>query len=247
MKGSIKTSSKFEQYVKRLFTRANILITLFFILGFILYSLIFSPLVEGLINKYILENLKYNREVTLNYLTPIYSSAVYAQEYQLNTLSSQDLLKDVVSKSNIQTVDTRIVAMERFLLDYNSPMAPYAKSFIEEADKFGLDWRLVASISGVESAFGNLTPLNTNNGWGWRGINKNEKGWSQFATWADGVKEVTRGLSQGYGVTLTPFQIEPSYCPPCGSNPAHAWANGVTRFMRELDFYTKDLDKLKKY
>jgi hypothetical protein len=242
MKGTTKTSIYFEQLLKRLFKRDNMLTILFFIIGFILYISIFSPIVEKYISQYVLENLKYNREITLNYLTPIYSNAVYAQDYQLNTLGSVDLLKEIKSKSNIQTTDVRIVAMEKFLLDYNSPMAPYASVFIQEADRYGLDWRLVASISGVESAFGNLIPLQTNNGWGWRGGPGGD--WSKFATWGDGVKEVTRGLAQGYGVTLTPFQIEPTYCPPCGRNPAHSWANGVTRFMRELDNYTKNLDKL---
>lgn len=239
-----KISKFFVQLIKSLTKRENILSISFFFIGLVIYIILLHPIVNGWVNDSLLEGVKYRKGVTLNYLTPIYDNSVYAQEYSLNTLGSSDYLKDVGGRSSIKTEDPRIIAMERFLLDYNSPMAPYAEVFITEADSYGLDWRLVASISGVESAFGNLVPRDTNNGWGWRGINKNEDGWSQFATWGDAIKEITRGLSEGYGVTLTPFDIEPTYCPPCGRNPAHVWANGVTRFMNELDYYVENLDKL---
>ncbi len=124
-----------------------------------------------------------------------------------------ELTKNSVSKTDIKTEDARVIVMQKFLFEYNSPMYPYSKTFIIEADKYNLDWRLVASISGVESAFGNIVPRGTHNAWGWRGINKNPEGWSQFETWNAGIAEVTRGLAQGYGITLTPYQIEQYYCP----------------------------------
>lgn len=213
------------------------------LIGLVLYMIIISPRIESSIQNLIVDGFKYRKQVTLNYLTPIHTSAVYAQEYNLNTLSTKNSLKNVASMTDILTKDPRVIAMEKFLSDYNSPMTPYAKNFIDQADKYGLDWRLVASISGVESAFGSLTPSGTNNGWGWRGINKNDDGWSIFATWGDGIAEVTRGLAEGYGITLSPSQIEPSYCPPCAASPAHSWANGVTRFMNELSYYADNLDK----
>jgi hypothetical protein len=214
-------------------------------LSLTVYMLFVSPYIEQEIQDLIVKGIRYQKQVTLNHLTPIHSNVIYAQEYDLNTLNTKDSLKKSTTITDILTEDARVVAMERFLADYNSPMTPYAKVFIEQADRYGLDWRLVASISGVESAFGNISPRNTNNGWGWRGINPNEGGWSIFPTWGAGITEVTRGLAQGYGVTLTPFQIEPTYCPPCGQNPAHAWANGVTRFMNELSYYVNNLDKVK--
>ncbi len=209
---------------------------------FFVYLLLLSPHIENFIKNITLGEIRASREITLNYLTPIANSEIYSQEYSLNTLSTADLLKQVNSKTKIRTDDPRVIAMQKFLLAYNSPMYPYARNFVEEADKYGLDWRLVVSISGVESAFGNLVPKGTNNGWGWRGINPDERGWSQFDTWGDGIAVVTSRLALGYGTDLTPFQIEPTYCPPCGANPAHAWANGVTRFMNELDYYVDNLN-----
>ena len=227
---------------KDLLKRRNIL-SLFLILSlFIVYMFFISPKIEILIQNLILGRIRASREITLNYLTPLNNSEIYTQEYNLNTLATTDLLKSVRSKTEIRTEDPRVIAMQQFLLAYNSPMYPFAKTFIEEAEKYGLDWRLVASISGVESAFGNLIPRGTNNAWGWRGINPTDRGWSQFDTWAHGISIVTSGLALGYGISLTPFQIEPTYCPPCGENPAHVWANGVSRYMRELDYYVDNLD-----
>lgn len=235
----IKKSSFYNMFHSSVFTRLGVLFVTLAV-----YMIFLSPQVEVTIQNLIINGIRYQKQVTLNYLTPIHSNTVYAQEYNLNTLSTKSSLKNVQSMTDILTEDARIIAMEKFLSDYNSPMTPYANVFIEQADRYGLDWRLVASISGVESAFGNISPRNTNNGWGWRGINPNDGGWSIFATWGTGITEVTRGLAEGYGVTLTPFQIESTYCPPCGQNPAHAWANGVTRFMNELSYYVNNLDKI---
>jgi len=134
--------------------------------------------------------------------------------------------------------------MNKFLNDFHSPMASSAETFVKEADKHGLDWRLLASISGVESAFGNITPQGTNNAWGWRGVNSNDRGWSIFSSWDNAIIHITERFAQGYGTTMTPFEIEPIYCPPCGQNPEHAWANGVTRYMQQLQYYLDNLDKI---
>jgi hypothetical protein len=140
---------------------------------------------------------------------------------------------------NVAMNDTRVIAMSKFLNDYNSPMAPYAQVFVESADQVGLDWRIVASISGVESGFGRITPYQSNNGWGWRGGPGGD--FSDFENWEEGIRHVTTRLAIGYGTDITPFSIESTYCPPCGATEGHPWANGVTRYMNELDQYRKNL------
>ncbi len=227
---------------KKHFYNSNIFRISLIVIFTLIYFALISPIFERYISSSLLESIRANKEVTLNYLTPLYAQEIYTHEYSINTLVNSDITKTIKNKGNIQTEDPRVIAMQKFLYDYNSPIYPYAKTFITQADQYGLDWRLVASISGVESAFGNLIPKETHNGWGWRGINKNPEGWSQFPDWNAAIAEVTRGLSQGYGIDLTPFEIEPYYCPPCGLNPAHAWANGVSRFMRELKYYSDNLN-----
>lgn len=137
------------------------------------------------------------------------------------------------------TADTRVVAMHRFLIDHGSPMAGEAETFVSAADDVGLDWRLVASISGVESAFGQLIPYNSYNGWGWRGGPGGD--FSNFGSWEAGIRYVTTRIAEGYGTTMSVFTMEPIYCPPCGMNPEHAWANGVAGYMAQLDNYRREL------
>jgi len=211
------------------------------ILVVIAYTIFLSPTIENKLTSIISENIRNNSETTINTLSPIFDIHVYAGDYNL---SSQILKNSSSSATEFKTIDPRILAMNKFLTDYHSPLAPYATDLISSADKYGLDWRLVASISGVESAFGNIIPTDSHNAWGWRGINKNSAGWSIFVSWTDGIEEVSKGLANGYGTNLTPSEIEPSYCPPCASNGQHLWANGVKQYMDELDYYTENLDNL---
>ncbi len=236
------SSMKNKVYSRKPFTQTRAFRITLLLLFTLIYFFLLSPQLEKSLSMSMLNSLRKNKSFTLNYLTPLYGQEIYTNEYSINTLIGSDITKEVVNKGNIQTEDTRVIAMQKFLFDYNSPMYPNAKTFIAEADKYGLDWRIVAAISGVESAFGNLIPRGTHNAWGWRGRNKNPAGWSQFQTWDEGIAEITRGLAQGYGIDMTPNQIEQYYCPPCWANPAHAWANGVNRFMRELKYYADNLN-----
>ncbi len=233
-----------EQYLSNTNERkhiydSSIIRVMFFIAILSVYYILISPFIENRINLILGNIIRETSQQQVNSLSPIFDVHVYAGDYNLST---EKYSQRISSRTKLLTVDPRIIAMNKFLSSYHSPMAPYAETFITEADKYGLDWRLVASISGVESAFGNIIPTDTNNGWGWRGGPGGN--WSQFATWGDGIKEVTRGLAEGYGITLTPFDIEPVYCPPCGRNPAHAWANGVTNFMNQLDYYLDNLENI---
>lgn len=223
------------------FFASNIIRVVIGVLVLSIYCAFISPKVEAFLITNIGSEIRNNSDSQINSLTPVFDIHVYASNYNL---SSQITNGSSLSSTKFLTIDPRILALNKFLSDYHSPMAPYAKSFVDSADKYGLDWRLVASISGVESAFGNITPTSSHNGWGWRGINANSAGWSIFDTWADGIAEISKGLAQGYGTSLTPFQIEPSYCPPCAEGTAHSWANGVTNYMNELDYYVDNLDNL---
>lgn len=215
------------------------IVLLIFLLSF--YYLTISPKIEEYASEKMSAFARENTSMSINSLSPVFDIHVYAGEYDLSSQLDTD---DGNSRTKFFTLDPRVLAMNKFLTDFHSPMAKYANVFVEEADKHGLDWRLVASISGVESAFGNLIPKESNNAWGWRGINSNEKGWSVFSSWKEAIAHITERLAQGYGTDLTPFDIEATYCPPCGENPAHLWANGVNNFMNQLEYYVDNLENL---
>ena len=127
--------------------------------------------------------------------------------------------------------DHRVKILEGYLNEYNSPLAPHARSFIESADKYDLDWKLLVSIAGLESSYGKHIPQNSHNGWGWGYNNGTVK---HFASWDEAIEEISRGLRQGYLKELKdsdPYIIGPTYA----ASPT--WAVRVTYFMNRLDGY----------
>lgn len=65
-----------------------------------------------------------------------------------------------------------------------------------------------------------------------------------FSSWDDAIVHITERLAIGYGTNLTPFDMEATYCPPCGQNPAHLWANGVNNYMNQLSYYLDNLSEI---
>ena len=63
------------------------------------------------------------------------------------------------------TVDPRLVRLKQFLAERDCPIHQYAEVFIQAADDNDLDWRLLPSISFVESSGGKV--YQNNNVFGW--------------------------------------------------------------------------------
>ena len=127
--------------------------------------------------------------------------------------------------------DNRAMVLEKFLQKYDSPLASYAADFVESADRYNLDWRLVASIAGLESGFGKRIPYNSYNGWGW-GIYGGKV--TRFLSWEEGIETISRGLRENYlkdRQDSDPYFIGPTYA----ASPT--WAQRVTFFMNRIEAY----------
>ena len=122
--------------------------------------------------------------------------------------------------------DLRVKQLELALKYYKSPLADYSDHFVQMADKYQIDWRLLPAISGVESTFGKFYINGTYNAYGWGG------GKIRFESWEDSIEKVSRALSEKYyGRGLdTPYKIAPVYCPP-----SKVWARNVTYFMAKIE------------
>lgn len=135
---------------------------------------------------------------------------------------------------SIQPVkDKRADTLRAYFEKYNSPLASNAKDFINEADKNNLDWKLVASIAGVESYFGQQIPPYSYNGWGYGVYGNNVR---RFSSWKDGIQVVSKALRREYmnnwGATNI-HQIGSIYA----ADPR--WANKVTYFMNDIENFTE--------
>jgi hypothetical protein len=118
--------------------------------------------------------------------------------------------------------------LESFLRAQGSPFAGNAEDFITAADKYGLDWKLLPAISGVESGFGHVYVNGTYNAWGWGG------GYIRFTSWSDSIDQIAAGLHDHYlshGLT-TPEAIAPVYAPP-----SWTWGSNVRMYMNQIDSF----------
>ncbi len=127
--------------------------------------------------------------------------------------------------------DNRAKILESYLNQTKSPLAPYAKDFVKSADKYNLDWKLVAAISGLESSFGQHIPYNSYNGWGWGVYGDNV---IRFKSWDEGIEVISKGLRERYlreRMESDPYIIGPTYA----SSPT--WAQRVSFFMASIEAY----------
>lgn len=137
--------------------------------------------------------------------------------------SNQNLLRDkVVSK------DARVEILENFFKKYNSELLPFAQDVVINADKFGIDYKLLPAIAMQESNLCKKAPSQWHNCWGF-GIYTNKI--TTFENYSDAISTISKSLRDYKDKGLvTPDQIMTKYTP--GSKGS--WASGVSHFMAEL-------------
>ena len=146
-----------------------------------------------------------------------------------NSSKSSAVLADARS---VFLSDNRVKILREFLESYDSPLAPFSQEFVENADNYNLDWRLVAAISGVESTFGHQIPSGSYNGWGWGVYGDNV---IYFSSWEDGIQTISKGLRERYmdqrGATNV-YEIGRTYA----ASPT--WAVRVEDFMNRISDFS---------
>ncbi len=137
--------------------------------------------------------------------------------------SSSDTKSQISSKK----LDQKAKILADYLAQYDSPLQYNAQDFIDAANTYSLDWKMVAAISGVESTFGKQIPGGYN-GWGW-GVYGNQAIF--FNSWKEAIYTISKGLKENYidkGLT-EPYSINKVYA----ASPY--WGKRVTYFMNDLD------------
>ena len=143
--------------------------------------------------------------------------------FSINVFAQVDSAVLIKHSSNM---DRRVIVLENYLVNHDSPLSPYAQDFIEAADYYGIDWRLIPAITGIESSFGKHMPYNSYNAYGWNG------GDYQFKSWNDSIWHVAEVLKTKYfdrGAKSIP-QIARIYAPP-----STIWAGAVIHFTTEIE------------
>lgn len=137
----------------------------------------------------------------------------------------------ISTEDSIEKQDGRAKIVEDFFKGYRSVLANYSDLFINVADKYSLDYRLLPAISMQESNGGKRVIKNSFNPFGY-GIYGGKA--IYFNSWEEAIERVGRGLREDYlrlGLT-TPDKIMAKYTPPALADGS--WARGVNTFMEEL-------------
>lgn len=130
---------------------------------------------------------------------------------------------------SIGSADARPEIVRQYLDYYNSPLVPYADLLVQTADKYSLDFRLIAAIAQKESNLCKIIPPGSYNCWGWGITGESTLG---FDSYEQGIEIVSKGLRENYldkGYTTTE-EIMSKYTPLSNGS----WAEGVNQFMTEM-------------
>lgn len=153
----------------------------------------------------------------------IFAKNAYATPDNTNSQNSQ-------TQVEAKKIDRRAKILAAYLKQFDSPLQNYAQDFIELADKYGVDWKLVPAIAGVESTFGKRIPGGFN-GWGW-GVYGTQA--IYFSSWKEAIETITKGLKENY--------IDKGLTDPYAMNRVYAesktWGTKVDYFMKQIEEFS---------
>lgn len=109
-------------------------------------------------------------------------------------------------------VDLRVSKLTTFLVEQNSPLAEYASYIVSEADRVGVDYTMIVSLSAIESQYGRKALNGTYNAWGIMTSTNGKRHVRRFASWNEGITFVSELMANRYKKAMY-RAIKESYCP----------------------------------
>ena len=136
---------------------------------------------------------------------------------------------DMSLEDEVSSKDSRVENLRAFFLKNKSPLEPHAATFVDTAEKYDLDYRLLPAIAMQESNLCKKAPKESNNCWGFGIYGKKV---TRFNSFEEAIETVSKTLSEKYASIglVTPDQIMTKYTP--GSDGS--WALSVNYFMNQL-------------
>lgn len=122
--------------------------------------------------------------------------------------------------------DPRVAQMRVVLTKYKSPLVGLENILIATAEKYHLDWTLMAAIAGTESSFAKRMPANCINPYGW-GIYGDNK--ICFKSLEESIEGVASGLAKKYNIS----SIE-SIARTYNKVSTEGWINHTKFFMTKI-------------
>ncbi len=131
---------------------------------------------------------------------------------------------------SIEIQDGRVLKLKTFLHNYHSVLEDNASLLVEDADKYGFDYRLLPAIAAQESMLCKTEIANTYNCWGW-GITKKQT--TSFTSYAEAIDTISRGFAKNYiqRGRSTPELIGPVWNP----TNTNDWIGKVDYFIGQIN------------
>lgn len=142
-----------------------------------------------------------------------------------------------VLAASVEAADARELLIRTFILLYqpNSPMLPYTKAFIDAADTYHIDYRLIPAIAMCESNLGTHIPSHDSfNAWGIAVYTGQVTG-KNFNDWPHAIDWVGQYIREKYyNRSITDLvEIGAIWAPPSVAKD-NSWAKCVEGFMNEI-------------
>lgn len=194
---------------------------------FILFSL-WLPVNLALLTFSIVALIKWQTPASAK--TAAHTDLAYAQELRLPATPSP--IASLPANYSPKT-DMRITVLQKFLRNYNSPLADIASYLVNTADRWGLDYALIPAISMQESGGCRIIPNNSYNCWGF-GIYGGKI--TRFNSYEEAISAVAKTIKETYiknGLT-NPTLLENIWAPQSTGQWSYA-VNYFTGKIRDLE------------
>lgn len=167
----------------------------------------------------------------------------YPAEVKLSAMPPQELNFQLaagigtsqVLSAQIIASDARAYLVESFLKHHDSPMAPFSQIIVNEADKNGIDFRLVTAIAMCESNAGKRMPKKDEfNAFG-IAVYTGQLNGKSFDSWPHAIEWVSNYIKTRYfdrGITDL-HDIGAIWAPP-SVETGYSWTNCVESFKKEI-------------
>jgi len=154
--------------------------------------------------------------------------SIFSQTNQILETKAESMV--LGETTEVEYTDARVLALEQFLSQYDSPLYPYAQKMVDVSSKHGFHYGLLPAIAMVESGLCKKIPTNSHNCWGWGIYGKTV---TRFASYDEAIETVAAGIKREYidkGFD-TPEKIMLKYNPSNHNN----WLGGVNFFLDKLE------------
>lgn len=177
--------------------------------------------------------------VNLTLLSTMQRSSALAERanYQTTDIALAPSGTGKVLAASIESGDARELLIKEFIQKFqpNSPMLPYTKAFIDTADTYQIDYRLIPAIAMCESNLGSRIPSKESfNAWGIAVYTGQQHG-KVFNDWPHAIDWVGQYIrDKYYNRSITDLvEIGAIWAPPSVTKD-NSWAKCVTGFMEQI-------------